>query len=299
MRKSQAVTGVLVAALLSFLGWTAWRTARIEGELDRLVKRADAPAAAEPSSTPTTALAPAPAPTAPPPEAHDDATARTLADVKARLDSLDAKVKALDSRHEDGDSIARELIAERMKANEVAAIATQRNAISAQAQFQMSAKSDTDADGTGEYGGFLEMSGALAGRMNSPLNPPVLSSAFRTMSATGEVERNGYLYRIYLPDSRGAGVGETSATFSRAGVDADLAETTWCMYAWPVAYGRTGTRTFFTNQGGDVLATDARSYSGPGAGPAADAAFRQRGFITGVVAFDVGANDGNVWKQVN
>ena len=50
------------------------------------------------------------------------------------------------------------LLAARLSANETAAIATLRNIISAQAQFQQGAKADTDADGTGEYGGFVEMS---------------------------------------------------------------------------------------------------------------------------------------------
>src|SRR5512134_4174124 len=67
------------------------------------------------------------------------------------------------------------LLAARLSANETAAIATLRNIISAEAQFQQSAKADTDNDGTGEYGGFLEMSGGGVGRMVSVLSPPVLS----------------------------------------------------------------------------------------------------------------------------
>ncbi len=71
------------------------------------------------------------------------------------------------------------------------------------------------------------------------------------------------------------------------------------MYAWPLAYGKTGKRTFFTNQGGDVLATDAPAYSGSGAGPAFDAAFKERGRITAATAIGVVGSDGNEWKQVN
>ena len=155
-----------------------------------------------------------------------------------------------------------------------------------------------DRDGTGEYGGFLEMAGAVQGRLVSKLNPPVLSSAFRELTQNGEATRNGYLYRIYLPDSAGRGVGEPRSGFEASMVDADLAETTWCLYAWPEDYGSTGTRTYFTNQGGDVMWTDARPYSGTGSGPAADAAFVDAGRITGGVAFGTGA-DGNVWKQAN
>jgi len=65
------------------------------------------------------------------------------------------------------------LLAARLSANETAAVATLRNIISAQAQFK-GAKADTDNDGTGEYGGFVELS-APPGRMVAS-GPPVLSA---------------------------------------------------------------------------------------------------------------------------
>src|SRR5438876_875707 len=68
------------------------------------------------------------------------------------------------------------LLAARLSANETAAVATLRNIISAQAQFQQGAKADTDNDGTGEYGGFIELSG------------PAASAAFKVAGAiTGSV----------------------------------------------------------------------------------------------------------------
>jgi prepilin-type N-terminal cleavage/methylation domain-containing protein len=194
------------------------------------------------------------------------------------------------------------LLAARLSSNETAAIATVRNVISAQAQFQQSARADTDADGTGEYGGFIELSGGGAGRMASVLNPPVLSGAFRVLNASGQVSRSGYFFRIYLPGAAGVAVGEPQTGFATgSGVNADLAETTWCAYAWPVNYSQSGNRTFFTNQGGDVIATESATYSGT-AGPAADAAFQTTataGTITGAVAIGVVGRDTNTWKQVN
>ncbi len=150
------------------------------------------------------------------------------------------------------------LLAARLSSNETAAIATLRNIISAQAQFQQSAKADTDNDGTGEYGGFVELSGGGAGRMSAVLSPPVLSGAFRVLNATGEVSRSGYFFRIYLPGAAGVGVGEPQPGYTAAMINSDLVETTWCAYAWPVNYGQSGNRTFFTNQGGDVVATELR-----------------------------------------
>ena len=192
------------------------------------------------------------------------------------------------------------LLAARLSANETAAIATLRNIISAQAQFQQSGKADTDDDGTGEYGGFVELSGGAPGRMVAVLIPPVLSGAFRVLNANGEVSRSGYFFRIFCPSIAGAGVGEPQVGYADDGsLDPDLAETTWCAYTWPVNYNQSGNRTFFTNQGGDVIGAEDGAYSGTGNGPAADAAFQVAGTITGSVAIGVPGADANTWKQVN
>src|SRR5262245_63381468 len=192
------------------------------------------------------------------------------------------------------------LLAARLSANETAAIATLRNILSAQAQFQQGAKVDTDADGTGEHGGFIELSGAAPARMAAVLNPPVLSGAFRVLNANGQVSRSGYFFRMYLPAAGGAGVGEPQTGYTAAMVNADLSETTWCVYAHPVNFGQSGNRTFFTNQGGDVTNTEFNGYSGTGAAPPADAAFSTLpGTITGAVAIGVAGNDTRVWRQVN
>jgi prepilin-type N-terminal cleavage/methylation domain-containing protein len=192
------------------------------------------------------------------------------------------------------------LLAARLSANETAAIATLRNILSAQAQFQQSAKADEDNDGTGEYGGFIELSGAAPGRMAAILVPPVLSGAFRVLNLAGEVSRSGYFFHVVLAGPAGVGVPEPQAGYAvGGGLDPDLSETTWCAYAWPVNYNQSGNRTFFTNQQGDVIGCEDSNYSGTGAGPNPDAAFQNAGAITGAVAIGVAGQDGNVWKQVN
>ena len=198
------------------------------------------------------------------------------------------------------------LLAARLSANETAAIATLRNIVSAQAQYQQSAKADTDDDGTGEYGGFLELSGAMPGRMvGGVLIPAVLSGAFRVLNANSQVSRSGYFFQMYLPGPEvggdAAGVIEPEPGGYVAGIlDPDLAETTWCCYAWPVNYNQSGNRTFFTNQAGDVIACEVAAYSGTAAGPGQAAAF-DVAFITGNV--DIGGPGQNVggelWRQVN
>jgi hypothetical protein len=114
------------------------------------------------------------------------------------------------------------------------------------------------------------------------------------------VTRSGYLYILALPDAAGNAVRPSAMNL----VDPDLAETTWAAYAWPTNYGSTGSRTFFVNQGGDIVATEDPTYSGPhAAGSPLDAssAFVPPGTatsITGRVATGGTGRDGNLWKQV-
>lgn len=190
------------------------------------------------------------------------------------------------------------LLSARLNSNETAAIATLRNIISAESQFQTTARADENNNGVGEYGTFGEMSGSIGVRGNAVLNPPVLSTAFRTVNAAGEVSRSGYLFSMYLPDAGGDGVAEAAGGGVGAGVDADLAETTWCCYAWPANFGNTGNRSFFVNQGGDIVATEDSNYSGSGNGPDPQSAFAGTGTsITGNVATGMTGRDGNFWRQ--
>ena len=194
------------------------------------------------------------------------------------------------------------LLSARLNSNETAAIATLRNIISAQSQFQSTARADENNNGVGEYGSFGELSGSVNVRGTTRvLTPPVLSTAFRSVNTQGEVSRSGYLFAIFIPNATGQGVPEKDGGGLDAGVvDADVAETTWCCYAWPANYGNTGNRTFFVNQGGDIVATEDETYSGTTAGPASNAAFRGDSgtdTITGQVATGATGRDSNFWKQ--
>ncbi|MHC4972975.1 MAG: type II secretion system protein [Planctomycetota bacterium] len=191
------------------------------------------------------------------------------------------------------------LLSARLSSNEAAAIATLRNIISAQAQFQTTGRADENVNGVGEYGYFSELSGGAGVRGGAVLSPAVLSTAFRSADANGVVTRSGYLYVLVLPDAAGDAMPQSSVLL----VDPDLAETTWAAYAWPTNFGSTGNRTYFVNQGGDIVATEDASYSGAGGGVpmAMAAAFATPGTatsITGRVATGGTGRDGNFWKQV-
>jgi prepilin-type N-terminal cleavage/methylation domain-containing protein len=204
------------------------------------------------------------------------------------------------------------LLSARLNANETSAISTLRNVSSSQAQFQASAKADVDNDGSGEFGLFRELSGATgvrniadASTQGTVMNPPVLSGAFRTFNTNHEVSRSGYLFHMILPGAAGIGVMEVSGTAAlAAALDSDLAETSWCCYAWPASYSTSGNRTFFVNQTGDIVGTEYNLYSGTAAfaNTNAGAAFKTGGAltnITGLVAVGTRGRDSQLWKQIN
>jgi type IV pilus assembly protein PilE len=191
------------------------------------------------------------------------------------------------------------LTAAKQRANEIAAVATLRTMLSTQTQMKQGARIDMDADGIGEYGGFLETSGALAGRMAAPLAPGMLPPAFRLMEATGDIIRSGYVFRIYLPAADGSAVSE-GATGDFVGADPDRAEVAFAVYAWPLQYGRSGTRTFAMSQAGVLVATDDPDYSGLGASPedATPGAAFEAPEITTNVARGIAGQDGNIWNEI-
>jgi len=201
------------------------------------------------------------------------------------------KPDVMEKRPDSGMSadVMAKLQAARKAANESAAIATLRNLLSAQAQMQAFGAIDCDGDGIGEYGYLGELSGgapmrARAGRAATigveRLNPPVLSSKFVNVQ-NGAVERNGYLFRVFLPDAAKRGVPESDrgGASPKALPNADHSEVLWCAYAWPSERGASGDRAFFVNQEGDILQCGnvSKGYSGAVLAPACDAAFAKGG----------------------
>jgi len=202
------------------------------------------------------------------------------------------------------------LLSARLNANESAAIATLKNISSSQAQCQASAVIDANNNGAGEYGYFGELSGARPVRSDEAggvgtnlITPPVLSTAFGNVAAS-RVVRSGFIFQMYLPDTTGAGTAE-AATGGGGGVsiDATKAEVMWCCYAWPSAYGNSGKRTFFINQGGDVLGcrNATMHYSGTTTMPVVGAAFNAAtsGTLECSVAANTAGRDGEIWVVVN
>jgi prepilin-type N-terminal cleavage/methylation domain-containing protein len=200
------------------------------------------------------------------------------------------------------------LLSARLNANESAAIATLKNISSAQSQCQASAVIDVNNNGAGEYGFFGELSGKTAVRAaTQTISPPVLSTAFGNV-ANSQVTRSGYIFQMYLPTATATGVTEAATGGDAAnaqGVDASQAETLWCCYAWPAVQGNSGKRSFFVNQGGDVLSTNHNGlttpYNGTTTPPAYNAAFSATAsaFMGMAVAANTVGQDGGRWTVVN
>jgi hypothetical protein len=188
-----------------------------------------------------------------------------------------------------------------LSSNETAAIATLRSLLAAQAAFQTKARADDNGNGVGEFGTFAEMSAAVGVRGGTPIAPPVLSTGFREVNASGEIVKHGYQFALYLPDPNGDGLAEVPGGGPPAGIDADLAETTWCCYAWPSVYGNSGRRTFYVSQAGDLVFTDTSVYTAAAGGPLPGAALMGGGSpssITGRVATSATGRDGEFWRPV-
>ncbi|MBK8096464.1 MAG: prepilin-type N-terminal cleavage/methylation domain-containing protein [Planctomycetes bacterium] len=194
------------------------------------------------------------------------------------------------------------LLSARLNANESAAIATLKNISSAQSQCQASGVIDTNTNGAGEYGFFGELSGAVNVRGGTTrISPPVLSNAFGNVAGS-VVNRSGYIFQMFLPQADSSAEPEdATGGYTGSAVDAGKAETLWCCYAWPQAQGNSGKRTFFINQGGDVLATQDPTNNGAAAPVDPSDAFNAStsGFMDNAVAANTVGLSTTRWVVVN
>ena len=88
----------------------------------------------------------------------------------------------------------------------------------------------------------------------------------------------GYYFKVFLPGADSAMA--TSASVPPGDkVNADAQESRFCVYAWPVTLGKTGSRSFFVNEsgvvmqcyfayGGDQSPLPSAAYDSDGANPA-------------------------------
>ena len=195
------------------------------------------------------------------------------------------------------------LLSSKLQTNETAALAAVRNVVQAQINFASRRAADLNGNGSGEFATLGELSAGVAVRAaaggTDTLAPTELANSFRNVSAEGLVARQGYFFRVFLPDALDNGVPELAGGGADATVDAGRAENLWCIYAWPQQYGATGLKTYFANANGDILFTDDARYTGRTAPIAAGAALEEPGVLTGmngIIATAGVGRDGATWK---
>ena len=194
------------------------------------------------------------------------------------------------------------LLAARVQANETSALSILRSISTAQAQFQRSAYADEDQNGTGEYGFFGELGGSAGVRGGARKTTPDLSTSMSVVTSTGEVQRNGFVFRMYLPQAAGVGRRENPGGGVPAGeIDARNGEVHWACYAFPSHYGGTANRTFFINERCELITSDDDRYQGAGCADLVAGAALVVGdssHMTGILAFGTRGADGNIWRAV-
>ena len=167
------------------------------------------------------------------------------------------------------------LISSRIASYETAAAGTLRSLAAAQSTFVSRCIVDQDGDGAGEYGFLQELAGAVAPRGRAAALAPgeVFSAAMGNVNANGVTSKSGYAFMVYLPTSAGAATTESAGAVPAANAaDANVQETRWVAYAWPMDYGSTGYRCFVVNQQGEVYqasneqAANTPYYTGDGTG---------------------------------
>jgi len=188
--------------------------------------------------------------------------------------------------------------------NEEAALRILRMMQRVQERFAESLIVDRDRNGEGEFGSFGELIGG-AGRVSAGSESArrrvsgELAEVFSALDDHGRGRRDGYFFRVFLPDMHGRGVADDPGGGPDINVDSELSERWWCAYAWPVDRSF-GNSAFFVSHRGQILKTGmmSRVYDGR-AQPSWDAAFNGLlGDMSDDPAVGSPSVDGNLWVQV-
>jgi len=195
----------------------------------------------------------------------------------------------------------------KMAANETSAINTIRTIRTNQALFQIRAVDDEDDDGIGEFGFLQELAGLVQVRDpdGTRLKPgELLSPTLAQINHAGEVQKNGYLFKMYLPARADFSVfatetqGAVAPIADQGGID--RCEHVWVCYAWPADVGRTGNRVFVIDSSNQLYqmrngADSWKVYTGTTNGPDATAAFLLVGDSISYARPKTPSTDGNLW----
>jgi prepilin-type N-terminal cleavage/methylation domain-containing protein len=204
------------------------------------------------------------------------------------------------------------LISSRIASYETAAAGTLRSLAAAETTFAVRCIVDQDGDGAGEYGYLQELTGYVIPRGRNIVLPAGqgISSALGKVDANGISAKSGYCFQVWLPTG-GVAESETGGGVPVAdSAKANVQETRWMAYSWPVDHGSTGYRVFAVNQQAEVY--QARNddgsglplYDSPTLAPAANVSLDPAGANTADLDGNfppsgVLAVDGETWAQAS
>ncbi|MGQ0613178.1 MAG: hypothetical protein ACT4PV_05515 [Planctomycetaceae bacterium] len=149
----------------------------------------------------------------------------------------------------------------RIQTNESTALVTLRSIEAGQSAFRARRLLDSDNDGEGEFGTLEELAGDTPLRSGRAVPRDLTPLPGLVRNASGVYERNGYLFRVFLPAEDGSPVGVVGSQ-RRAPVDGDLAEAICITVAWPVERDRTGRNCFLLDASGVIYACTDGVYEG-------------------------------------
>jgi hypothetical protein len=186
----------------------------------------------------------------------------------------------LENEPKRGEGTLEALRSSRSESLERAAQSTLRALASAQSLARLHGHCDRDGDGHGEFLALAELTGIVP--------PPDAEEVLGDSAIGGDfgfqggvVATGNYVFRIFLPGVGGAPLPELDDGGSPKGVDADLAEQHFAIYAWPLDAERGG-RPLFVGPDREVYVLDVATspWIGLSQSPPGDAAFAREGDIT-------------------
>jgi prepilin-type N-terminal cleavage/methylation domain-containing protein len=139
------------------------------------------------------------------------------------------------------------LLRSRVGANETSAIGSLRALSSGQELFRTNTCVDLDGDSIGEYAYLEELTGNGNYRTDNTggtggvncVPSPFVTTTLGLMNANSESTKSGYHFIVYLP----SGLNSGAFTYPN-GVNVNLAEENYIIYAFPEKHGKSGVRVF-------------------------------------------------------
>ncbi|GEM_PF-2571109 len=157
-------------------------------------------------------------------------------------------------------------------ANESNAMGSLKAISTGQVMFMSDGLVDQNGNGRGEFGFLSELGGAAPCRKSGTQveSEFYIPAVLGKVDAHGVAKKNGYCFKVYLPDGRGGAVEETDREVPRVGREgARMQERAFIVYAWPEEPGKTGLRMFAIDPQGMIFAKDcADEASAPSGSPA-------------------------------